>query len=98
MELLAGLEPEIAATGHGRPLRGPALREGLAELARRFDQLAVPRRGRYVERPAVAGGGDARAGKTPARLVLRVERGAPVVLKGHGLERLVGLARDGHAG
>ena len=55
VELLAGLEPEIAATGHGRPLRGPALREGLSELARRFDQLAVPRRGRYVERPAVAG-------------------------------------------
>jgi len=55
VERLAELEPEIAATGHGRPLRGPAMRAGLEELARRFGSLAVPRRGRYVRAPALAG-------------------------------------------
>ena len=55
VERLAELEPEIAATGHGRPLRGPAMRAGLEELARRFGSLAVPRHGRYLRGPALAG-------------------------------------------
>ena len=55
VERLAELEPEIAATGHGRPLRGAAMRAGLDELARRFGSLAVPRHGRYIRAPAVAG-------------------------------------------
>jgi glyoxylase-like metal-dependent hydrolase (beta-lactamase superfamily II) len=55
VELLARLEPEVAATGHGPPLRGPAMREGLHQLSRRFHELAVPKHGRYVQRPAVAG-------------------------------------------
>jgi glyoxylase-like metal-dependent hydrolase (beta-lactamase superfamily II) len=53
VELLSALEPALAATGHGRPMRGPAMREGLRDLARNFDRLAVPARGRYVERPQV---------------------------------------------
>ncbi len=53
VELLSALQPELAATGHGRPMRGPAMREALRELARDFDRLAVPPRGRYVERPQV---------------------------------------------
>ena len=55
VEVLSGLEPEIAATGHGVPLRGAPMRAGLDELARRFGDLAVPRRGRYVHRPAIVG-------------------------------------------
>lgn len=53
VELLAALEPELAAAGHGRPMRGVVMREALRELARNFDRLAVPRRGKYVERPQV---------------------------------------------
>ena len=55
VERLSALEPEIAATGHGRPLRGPGMRAALAELAGRFDRVARPRAGRYVRTPAVAG-------------------------------------------
>jgi glyoxylase-like metal-dependent hydrolase (beta-lactamase superfamily II) len=51
---LSALEPDVAATGHGRPLRGPLMREGLHTLARDFDTLAVPRHGRYVNAPAIA--------------------------------------------
>lgn len=51
---LAALEPEIAATGHGVPLRGEPMRRGLHRLARRFDHLAVPARGRYVGAAATA--------------------------------------------
>lgn len=53
VELLSALEPELAATGHGRPMRGPQMRRALRDLARDFDRLAIPPRGRYVERPQV---------------------------------------------
>ncbi|HEU4525393.1 MAG TPA: MBL fold metallo-hydrolase [Gemmatimonadales bacterium] len=53
VELLSALEPEVAGTGHGPPMRGEAMRRGLRELARNFDRLAVPPRGRYVESPQV---------------------------------------------
>lgn len=48
VEHLAALAPAIAATGHGTPMRGAALRDGLARLVTRFDEIAVPARGRYV--------------------------------------------------
>jgi glyoxylase-like metal-dependent hydrolase (beta-lactamase superfamily II) len=50
---LAALEPEVAATGHGNPLRGAAMRTALDELADHFENV-VPRRGRYVRQPAIA--------------------------------------------
>ena len=51
VRVLADLEPEIVATGHGTPLRGPAVREQLHRLARDFERVAVPRQGRYVDHP-----------------------------------------------
>jgi glyoxylase-like metal-dependent hydrolase (beta-lactamase superfamily II) len=53
VERLAALEPLFAATGHGRPWSGPQMLQELEELARNFDELAVPRRGRYVRQPAI---------------------------------------------
>src|SRR3954451_5357820 len=53
VEELAALEPERVITGHGRALEGPEMLRGLQRLARDFDQLAVPARGRYVGQPAV---------------------------------------------
>jgi glyoxylase-like metal-dependent hydrolase (beta-lactamase superfamily II) len=51
---LAQLEPSIAATGHGTPMSGQALRDGLHELARDFDEIAMPPSdARYVARPVV---------------------------------------------
>ena len=48
VQRLAALEPEVALTGHGPPVRGPALRAALHRLAAEFDEVAVPSRGRYV--------------------------------------------------
>ncbi|HUR96020.1 MAG TPA: MBL fold metallo-hydrolase [Gemmatimonadales bacterium] len=48
---LAALEPELAATGHGPPMRGREMRLQLHALADRFDTVALPRHGRYVGRP-----------------------------------------------
>jgi glyoxylase-like metal-dependent hydrolase (beta-lactamase superfamily II) len=45
---LAALEPELVVTGHGRPMRGPAMRRALHQLARDFDDVAVPKQGRYA--------------------------------------------------
>ncbi len=54
VETLAALEPNIAATGHGLPMRGAEMQRELQELARDFERLAVPRQGRYVGHPAMA--------------------------------------------
>jgi glyoxylase-like metal-dependent hydrolase (beta-lactamase superfamily II) len=53
VEQLAALEPWRVATGHGPPLEGPDMLHDLKRLARHFDRLAIPARGRYVARPAV---------------------------------------------
>lgn len=50
---LAALHPRLAITGHGLPMANPQLDHELDALAREFDQRAVPRRGRYVGRPAI---------------------------------------------
>jgi glyoxylase-like metal-dependent hydrolase (beta-lactamase superfamily II) len=39
---LAALSPETVVTGHGQAMRGPQMRTALTELARRFDDVAVP--------------------------------------------------------
>ena len=52
VQSLASLEPELLAPGHGRPLRGYWMREGLHKLARDFDRVARPAHGRYVREPA----------------------------------------------
>lgn len=46
---LAKLEPELAVTGHGRPLGGDAMRSALHTLADRFDEVARPKHGWTVE-------------------------------------------------
>jgi glyoxylase-like metal-dependent hydrolase (beta-lactamase superfamily II) len=52
---LAALEPELVVTGHGPPLEGPEMREGLRMLARDFERVAVPEHGRYTPRKAAGG-------------------------------------------
>ena len=54
VERLARLEPELVVTGHGPAMHGPAMRTALHALARDFDQVAVPEKGRYVDEPARA--------------------------------------------
>jgi hypothetical protein len=39
---LAELNPLIVAPGHGQPLRGLNLPQELQDLARRFDEVAIP--------------------------------------------------------
>lgn len=48
VEALAALDPAIAATGHGTPMQGAELKQGLADLIANFDEVAVPDRGKYV--------------------------------------------------
>lgn len=52
---LAALGPAVAATGHGVPLAGEAMLAALRNLALRFEQIAVPDHGRYVDAPVLAG-------------------------------------------
>jgi glyoxylase-like metal-dependent hydrolase (beta-lactamase superfamily II) len=48
VQTLAGLVPQTVVTGHGQAMQGPEMRVALNELAERFDEVAVPTRGRYV--------------------------------------------------
>ncbi|ARU63765.1 MBL fold metallo-hydrolase [Tumebacillus avium] len=45
---LAALRPQFAVTGHGLPMGGAELQQGLEKLAREFDTMAIPKHGRYV--------------------------------------------------
>ncbi|MDJ0388460.1 MBL fold metallo-hydrolase [Roseomonas sp. E05] len=56
---LAALEPEILVTGHGQALQGAGMRAALHRLARDFDTVAVPKKGRYVGHAARAEDGSA---------------------------------------
>lgn len=53
VELLASLKPDIAACGHGIPMRIPTLSLELDELVLSFDTFVLPSQGRYVRQPAV---------------------------------------------
>lgn len=48
------LEPEVIATGHGKPMYGSEARRLLHKLSEKFYETAVPSSGRYVYEPAVA--------------------------------------------
>lgn len=50
---LAALAPEVLATGHGHPMKGEEMRQALHTLSIRFNELAQPKHGRYVNEPAV---------------------------------------------
>jgi hypothetical protein len=50
VKILNELKPEAAITGHGWPLVGEELTEGLEKLADDFDRIAVPEKGKYVEK------------------------------------------------
>jgi glyoxylase-like metal-dependent hydrolase (beta-lactamase superfamily II) len=51
VQRLAELRPAIVAPGHGRPMAGRETTEALRQLAERFDQVARPEHGQYVEHP-----------------------------------------------
>jgi glyoxylase-like metal-dependent hydrolase (beta-lactamase superfamily II) len=50
---LAALDPDTAATGHGKCMRGEELRGALKNLSTHFKTVALPEDGRYVNEPAV---------------------------------------------
>ncbi|WP_225307232.1 MBL fold metallo-hydrolase [Adhaeribacter soli] len=50
---IASLRPNVIATGHGIPMHGERMIDELNELARMFDEIAVPAHGRYVGHPAI---------------------------------------------
>ena len=51
---LADLNPSLIAPGHGKPMSGEQMKNDLQDLAEHFNELAVPKHGRYLEKPAVA--------------------------------------------
>ncbi|MER2190667.1 MAG: MBL fold metallo-hydrolase [Solibacillus sp.] len=45
---LASLKPSVAITGHGVPMKNEELTNCLHDLANRFEQLALPKQGKYL--------------------------------------------------
>ena len=56
---LAALKPELVVPGHGQAMQGVAMRTALEELARDFEQVAIPNHGHYAAHPAHAEDGTA---------------------------------------
>jgi glyoxylase-like metal-dependent hydrolase (beta-lactamase superfamily II) len=54
VQTLAGLNPNVAVTGHGRAMKGADMTSALHALADNFDVIALPEHGRYVGHPARA--------------------------------------------
>lgn len=48
VEKLEALKPAIAVTGHGKPVSGTELSDGLERLVKNFEQIAIPDYGRFV--------------------------------------------------
>jgi glyoxylase-like metal-dependent hydrolase (beta-lactamase superfamily II) len=83
VEALAALEPEVLAAGHGRAMRGAAMRRALWDLADNFD-VYMPDQGRYIPFPAVADGRGVvhvppRIGLAPRQIAMATTVGAALV-------------------
>ena len=50
VQKLEALKPAVAVTGHGQPMSGEELSDGLERLVNEFDRIAIPDYGRYVNR------------------------------------------------
>ena len=48
VQTLAALQPDLVIAGHGTHMEGEELHKGLEKLASRFDEVALPKYGRYV--------------------------------------------------
>jgi hypothetical protein len=48
VQSLAALSPDVVVRGHGQAMQGQEMRAALQELARLFDEVAVPQTGRYA--------------------------------------------------
>jgi glyoxylase-like metal-dependent hydrolase (beta-lactamase superfamily II) len=57
VQALAALEPNLVITGHGRAMEGIEVADKLRLLAAGFDQIAVPKHGRYIAHPATVENG-----------------------------------------
>jgi glyoxylase-like metal-dependent hydrolase (beta-lactamase superfamily II) len=53
VKMLAELNPNVVATGHGKPMKGAQMQTELATLASHFRKYAVPEQGRYVRESAL---------------------------------------------
>jgi glyoxylase-like metal-dependent hydrolase (beta-lactamase superfamily II) len=50
VKTLEALKPSVAVTGHGMPLSGELLANGLKRLVNEFEQIAIPDYGKYVNK------------------------------------------------
>jgi hypothetical protein len=53
VKLLAALEPNVIASGHGHAMYGDEARKALHKLSREFWKMGMPDKGRYVTEPAL---------------------------------------------
>lgn len=49
VQKLEALKPAVAVTGHGIPMAAETLRDNLAKLVNKFDEIAIPDHGKYVD-------------------------------------------------
>lgn len=84
---LAALEPNIITTGHGHAIYGNEGRQALHKLARRFWQLGMPDKGRYVSEPALFNdeGPTYVPPKAPNYMLIKIVAATALVVIGYSL-------------
>ena len=50
VEKISSLRPNLAVTGHGPAMEGEELRKGLQQLVDNFEEIAVPDKGKYIDK------------------------------------------------
>lgn len=86
---LNNLLPKVAATGHGLPMRGRELTEGLKKLKENFNKTAKPLHGRYVPLPAITDESGVRYVPPPRLHPLALTLVGAIALIGFGLARKI---------
>lgn len=87
VKALAALEPNVIVSGHGHAMYGMEARQALHKLARRFWQLGMPDKGRYVSEPALFNdeGPTYVPPKTPNYTLWKIAAATALVIIGYSL-------------
>jgi glyoxylase-like metal-dependent hydrolase (beta-lactamase superfamily II) len=95
VQKLANFKPEATGTGHGLPMFGNELKEGLLKMLLNFDKGEMPNKGYYVKHPVYYQDGRLAYAEPPAAYtaMMTIAKVTALALAGMGMYWLIGKIR-----